>query len=150
MEIDEKHEWFLPDHFIEKTDNDEVLLYADTDSCVGSTKISINNKHISIEDFYEQSDGRVEKKSKENFVKYLNSKYITPSLSKKLDIENNDVIYIMKHLVKKRMFKIIVDRNEVIITEDHSIMVLRNSKLIKIKPDKVQKNDRIITICEPS
>ena len=32
MIIDEDNEWFLPEHFIEKTDNDEVLLYADTDS----------------------------------------------------------------------------------------------------------------------
>lgn len=32
MSFDENHKWFLPEQFIEKTDNDEVLLYADTDS----------------------------------------------------------------------------------------------------------------------
>ena len=30
--IDENHAWFLPEHFIEKTDDDDFLLYADTDS----------------------------------------------------------------------------------------------------------------------
>ena len=32
MNIDELHPWFLPDGFIEKTENDDYLLYADTDS----------------------------------------------------------------------------------------------------------------------
>ena len=32
MEMEIKEEWFLPDNFIEKTDDDDVLLYADTDS----------------------------------------------------------------------------------------------------------------------
>lgn len=32
MIIDENHPWHLPDHFIEKTENDMYLLYADTDS----------------------------------------------------------------------------------------------------------------------
>ena len=30
--IDEQHPWYLPENFIEKTDTDELLLYADTDS----------------------------------------------------------------------------------------------------------------------
>ncbi len=30
--ISENHPWFLPENFIEKTDTDDVLLYADTDS----------------------------------------------------------------------------------------------------------------------
>ena len=32
MVIDENHPWHLPEHFIEKTENDMYLLYADTDS----------------------------------------------------------------------------------------------------------------------
>lgn len=32
MIIDENHPWHLPEHFIEKTENDMYLLYADTDS----------------------------------------------------------------------------------------------------------------------
>jgi DNA polymerase elongation subunit (family B) len=30
--FDNDHDWFLPEHFIEKTENDDYLLYADTDS----------------------------------------------------------------------------------------------------------------------
>ena len=51
----------------------------------------------------------------------------------------------MKHKVKKKMFKIKINDKEVEITEDHSIMVLRNNKLISIKPKDILKTDKLIT-----
>ena len=52
----------------------------------------------------------------------------------------------MKHSVKKRMYKIKCNGKEVIITEDHSIMVNRNGKLISVKPKDILKTDMLITI----
>ena len=56
----------------------------------------------------------------------------------------------MKHKVKKRMFKIKCNGDEVVITEDHSLIVLRNETLIEIKPKDVQKNDKLLKISSVS
>ena len=61
-------------------------------------------------------------------------------------LEYNNITYIMKHKVKKRMFKIKCNGDEVIITEDHSMMVLRNNELIEIKPNDVKSSDKLIKI----
>ena len=50
----------------------------------------------------------------------------------------------MKHTVKKRMFKIKCDGKEVIMTEDHSIIVNRNGKNISVSPKDILKTDTLI------
>ncbi len=52
----------------------------------------------------------------------------------------------MKHKVKKRFFKIKTNNNAVVVTEDHSIIVLRDGKMISIKPNEVKNNDRLFKI----
>jgi len=54
----------------------------------------------------------------------------------------------MKHKVKKRMFKIKCNGDEVTITEDHSMMVLRNNELIEVKPSEVKPQDKLIKITD--
>ena len=52
----------------------------------------------------------------------------------------------MKHKVKKRMFKINCNGDDVTITEDHSMMVIRNGKLVETKPTELQKGDKLVKI----
>jgi intein/homing endonuclease len=52
----------------------------------------------------------------------------------------------MKHKVKKEIFKITVGDDSVIVTEDHSIIVLRNNRLMSVKPKELSDSDEIINI----
>ena len=142
--------WNLPEGFIEKTDSDDLLLYADTDSCIGTTQININDKKVSIDTFYHDVYETEQIISENNFIKKLHSDYYSRSVSKKLEIENKRVKYIMKHKVKKRMFKIIVDDDEVVLTADHSLIVFRNNELIESKPSDVKINDRLFKVFKSS
>jgi intein/homing endonuclease len=52
----------------------------------------------------------------------------------------------MKHKVKKRMFRIKSKDNYVDVTEDHSVIINRNDKVMSIKPIDIIKGDKIIEI----
>ena len=52
----------------------------------------------------------------------------------------------MKHKVTKRMYKIKLDNKEIIVTADNSLIVLRNGKLLAVKPKDVLKTDKFITL----
>jgi len=52
----------------------------------------------------------------------------------------------MAHKVKKRMFKIKHKDSEVIVTEDHSVIIKRDNKFLDIKPKDILKGDKIIKI----
>ncbi len=59
-------------------------------------------------------------------------------------VEKTKVIYAMKHKVKKHMYKLKVEGNEIIVTEDHSIMFERNGTLIEGSVKDLQAGDKII------
>ena len=59
-------------------------------------------------------------------------------------VENKKIIYIKKHKVDKRLFRIKHDNDEVVVTEDHSIVVLRNDSYISISAKNINTNDKLI------
>ncbi len=144
--IDIDHDWYLPKGFIEQVENDPQLAYADTDSVSKDSVIIVDNNNITIEDFYNLSDGKIEKLKNNKYIKHLSKQYKSPSLNKKGDLENNKIINVVKHKVKKRMFKITLGDTSVCITEDHSLIVFRGSKICEIKPRDIQKNDKLFKI----
>jgi DNA polymerase elongation subunit (family B) len=123
-------------------------IYSDTDSCEGNT--IINSKKygkIYISDYYDKITGIEEYRKKENIIKYIidADKILSFNIDKKI-IEYQKSNYIMKHKVKKKLYKIKTGQNEIIITEDHSIIVNRNNEYVSIKPKDVLKMDKIIEI----
>lgn len=127
-----------------ETKNKDYVCYVDTDSIVGDSLIHIDGQDIKIEDFYKNSIGSEMKLDYNNkFVKYVSpNKYKTKSFKNEI-IEKN-VKYVMKHEVEKEMYEIEVEGRKVIITEDHSLMVERNGKLIECKPKDILSEDLII------
>lgn len=65
-------------------------------------------------------------------------------------IEDRPINYIMRHKVKKSKFKIVSESGkEIIVTGDHSCMVIRNGALISIKAKDINKEtDKLILISE--
>ncbi len=119
----------------------------DTDSVVGDSIVYINGEQTKIEDLYENTKGNIEKRDKNNYIKHIDKNIFTLSLNKEKNIvENKKIKYIMAHKVKKRMFKIKHKDTEVIVTEDHSVIIKRESKFLDIKPRDIVKGDKIIKI----
>ena len=123
--------------------NKPYYIYSDTDSCVGDTLISTSLGKIKIEDLFERS-GKIIKNENGSFVKRPDEKILAKSMSPDFEIQNKKIIYVMKHKVNKRMFKISVNDKSVIITEDHSVMINRNDNLISVKPTEILETDELI------
>lgn len=122
-----------------ETANHEYVIYIDTDSVVGETLIYVNNEKIKIEDYYNKLSNNLLIKNdilNENYVKqvYNDKSY---GLDEFGNLKEKNINYIMKHKVKKRMFKITVSGKEVIVTEDHSVIVKRNEKYLSVKPSMI-------------
>lgn len=138
---------FINNHLNEKCDTkSDFVLYQDTDSCDGSSVIYVNNIPMAIEDYYDSLPNSFIKKEPGNYIKKIDNGDVALSCSKDLSLENKDIVYIMKHWVKKRMFRITVDGKSVEVTEDHSIVILRNKELISVKPLDILSSDEIIYI----
>lgn len=121
-----------------------IVVGGDTDSVVGDTIINVNGKPITIADYYNSITS--------NYIKYddINKNYIKRvdngdvALAYNNGIVQNKIKHVMKHTVKKRMYKIKCNGKEVIMTEDHSIIVNRNGKNMSISPKDILKTDTLI------
>jgi len=136
------------------------IAQADTDSVVSSTLIYKDGKKVQIGDFYEDmlsEPGKLEKRSDNNYIKHINSEIFTKSLNKDGIVQEKRIKYVMKHLVKKRMYKINYNPasgndssqntvKEVIVTEDHSCIIYRDGKYISVKPKDIVSADSIILL----
>jgi DNA polymerase elongation subunit (family B) len=124
----------------------DYIITGDTDSVVGDTLILVNGEKIKISDFYDSfinysyADGDTR-----SYVKPVNSS-ITPSVSKDGVLEYSEIKYVMKHAVKKVMFKITVGNESVTVTEDHSIIIERNGSLLSVSPMEILPDDTLINI----
>ena len=123
--------------------NKPYYIYSDTDSCAGDTLISTSLGKIKIEDLFEKS-GEIVKNENGSFVKRLDEKILAKSMNSDFEIHDKKIIYVMKHKVNKRMFKISVNDKSVIITEDHSVMIKRNDNLMSVKSNEILKSDELI------
>lgn len=120
-------------------------IYNDTDSVDGDSAININGENIKISDFYDSVQTQENETSSGKFCKEVKS-CLTPAVSSDFKIGQKPVKYVMKHKVKKRMFKIKSRGKEVVITEDHSIMVNRGGSLIDVKASEMVCGDEIILV----
>lgn len=123
------------------------VIGVDTDSVVGDTIIKVNNKSIKISDYYNSiSDNNLLDSLKE--IKRVDGDYSISFNGN--EIQNKPIKYVMRHKTKKMLYKITVGNNSVIVTEDHSIMVIdTDDKLIEIKPSELNKNKhKIVNIID--
>ena len=113
-------------------------IYSDTDSVVGDTKININGYDVPIRDAYDNIIGSVEEENEKSVKKVVHG-YMTNT-----SVGPSEINYIMKHRVNKRMYRVTVDGKECIMTEDHSLMVMRDGELIMCRPSEVRETDSLV------
>lgn len=127
-------------------DKDRIVA-VDTDSVVGDTIIKVNNNSIKISDYYNSiSDDNLADSLKE--IKRVDGDYSISFNGNEL--QNKPIKYVMRHKTKKMLYKITVGNDSVIVTEDHSIMVIdTDGKLVEIKPSELNKNKhKIVNIID--
>lgn len=151
--LDEQHDLFLPIGFMESIEKDPFQLYCDTDSVVGSSKITYldNNKTNcdTIENLWERLNSVDVDEYKE--VKETKNVFdlglLTPTISKYGEpLEYKKIKKIIRHKITKKLYRIKTDNNEVIITEDHSLVVLRNNEIVGITIKELKDGDKLLEI----
>lgn len=128
---------------------DETFIVAgDTDSVVGDTVLSLEYDDTSIENFFNSCEGVMIKNDEFNkdYVKKLTKQVKAWSVSSSGELGLRDVVYVMKHKVRKKMYRLTVGEHSVEVTEDHSVVVKRNGELIPIKPKHMKKGDKVVLI----
>lgn len=123
-----------------------VSIYADTDSCDSETIVHTNNESCSIENWYNN-----------NIINGSNGVTLTGHESvltsdKILNYKNNKLYYapvkrIIRHKVSKPKWKLKTKSGkEIIVTNDHSMIVFREDQQIEVKPSEMLKTDKILTL----
>ena len=110
--------------------------------------------NISIGDLYDQYTTQLtELKQNADIKKDSVRKLIQPVKSLSYDSETNslvynDITYIMKHKVKKKMYRIKSNDsdNYVDVTEDHSVIIKRGDDTLSVKPVDIIKGDKLIEV----
>lgn len=121
------------------------IIYGDTDSEIGSTMHLTNFGEKSVEDLFNSCQIYWNNGDKE----YAHHPEL---MVMSYDPRRNEpyfghINYIYRHRVSKDLYEIEdSEGNTVTVTEDHSVMVERNGKLIELKPQDILESDIIITL----
>lgn len=124
-----------------------IIIYGDTDSCHKDSVINTNNGIYTIEDLYNKN---IKNGSAGETLKGHESVYIEDTV---LNYDDNNGLYyapvkrIIRHKVSKAKWKLKTKSGEeIIVTNDHSMIVFRNDKKIEVKPSEILKTDKILVI----
>lgn len=123
----------------------KAIIYGDTDSEIGSTIHVTNKGEQTVEELFEsctsfQVDGDKEYGFNPDlkvmgYDQQLNQPYF------------DNINYIYRHAVSKDLYEITDNNNnQVTVTEDHSVMVERDSCLIETKPKEIKNSDILISL----
>lgn len=127
---------------------EEWVVAGDTDSVDGDSVIVVNGKPITIAEFFKQyQDNLIDGDGESEFVCQVSD----GSHALAFDTSTNrptsaPISYVMRHRVKKRMYRITSNGQSVIVTADHSLIVLRDEQYIDCTPTQLQAGDKIVKI----
>ena len=127
------------------------IIYSDTDSVYADTAIKItdssgNQRVITIEDFYNENLG------KDAGMTLAGHESVSTD-SKILNWSEDKGLYygkikrIIRHKVTKPKWKLKTKSGkEIIVTNDHSMIVFRDGQKLEIKPRDILKTDKILVV----
>lgn len=124
-----------------------ISMYCDTDSIFSSSIISTDNGNMTIEELYNKN---ISSGSAGNTL----MEHESVNCREKVLNWNNDLYYapvkrIIRHKVSKSKWKLKTKSGkEIIVTNDHSMIVFRNGEKIEVKPSEILKTDKILVINE--
>ena len=124
-----------------------ITIYGDTDSVLNDTIIKTNNGDFTIEDLYNKNiqDGSagVTLKGHES----VNCKELVLNWDENKKLYYAPVKRIIRHKVSKPKWKLKTKSGEeIIVTNDHSMIVFRDGIKKEVKPSDILKTDKILAI----
>lgn len=125
------------------------VIYVDTDSVEKNSKLKTNVGDVTIEQYFLNNirNSKIEISQSGNEILSLNIDSRVLNWSKTKGLYFAEVDKIIRHKVSKKKYKLITkSKKEVIITEDHSMIVFRDGKQLEIKPRDVLYTDKILSI----
>lgn len=120
------------------------IIYGDTDSVANDSLVELNGETLTIESHFEKLaiTNQVINNDEKQMI-FVNDVYTNTFVNG--EIKTKKVKGVYRHKANKQMFKVnLSNGNSVTITEDHSIMVLVNGKLIEKKPTELLETDILI------
>lgn len=127
-------------------ENENVSIYADTDSVEGSSIIRTNNGNFTISELYNRN---IINGSAGNTI---NGHESVSTDDKVLNYANDELYYanvkrIIRHKVTKPKWKLKTKSGEeIVVTNDHSMIVFRDGNQIEVKPSEIILTDKILVI----
>lgn len=130
---------------VNKIQTDTIVIYNDTDSVARDTVIKSSSGEKTIEDFYNENikNGSAGETDKGHESVITGDKILNWSEDKNLYYA--PVKRIIRHKVSKSKWKLKTKSGkEIIVTNDHSMIVFRNGKKLEVKPSEILKTDKIL------
>jgi len=124
-----------------------VSIYCDTDSVEKNSIIITDKKESSIEEFYNRNiiNGSAGDTLAGHNSVYTKEKVLNWTEEKGLHYAT--VKRIIRHQVSKPKWKLKTKTGkEILVTNDHSMIVFRNGKKLEVKPSQIEKTDKILDI----
>lgn len=125
------------------------IIYGDTDSVNDRTKVELEHDSVEIGKLFHDVV-----KTEGDIFHLNNSEYVFPDGLNAITYNNHTgqnesmaVDYVYRHKVEKEMFEIEDEYGNIVtVTEDHSIMVERDGKVVEAKPTEILNDDFLISI----
>jgi len=124
-----------------------ILIYGDTDSCDKFTIIRTNEGKKTVEELYNENiiegSAGVTIKGHES----VNCKKKVLNYNENKELYYAPVKRVIRHKVSKPKWKLKTKSGkEIIVTNDHSMIVFRNNEKLEVKPSEILKTDKILII----
>lgn len=126
-----------------------VGIYIDTDSVVGDTIIQTNEGRMTIAELYQRSlDNNLGSAGDTlNGHESVYTDLKTLNWSKEHELYYAPIKRVIRHKVSKKKWKLsLKSGKEVIVTNDHSLIVFRNGKKLEVKPSEILKTDKVLSV----
>lgn len=124
-----------------------IIIYGDTDSCQFDTQITTKIDNCTIEELYNRN---IETGSAGNTLKgheSVNCKEKVLNYSQEKGLYYAPVKRIIRHKVSKAKWVLKTKSGkEIIVTNDHSMIVFRNGVQTEVKPSEILKTDKILCV----
>lgn len=120
--------------------SEPVSIYGD--SVDGKSIIETEDGNFTIEDLYNKFNGESIRKDKE--VIPVNFKSLNWTEDK--GIHFSKVKNIIRHKTTKVKWRLKAGDQDIIVTSDHSLIVFRDGKKIKVKPSEIKSGDKVLIV----
>lgn len=129
---------------LKSNDSFITVVYGDTDSVAGNTLIHTESGEKTIEQLFNEN------MCNDKFKTHNGHELVTTSdkvLNWNGDLNYTPVNYIMRHKVTKPKWRLKTKSGqEVIVTNDHSMIVFRNGEKLEVKPYEIKPTDKILVV----